>query len=234
MIPSINKTDTHKLLIGSTLVLPREQFIRQQLANFLASKSVRVKGYDGMEPTRGVPLSARSNTYYSVLSLPMIGGGIPDMDKGHLTCAVEKCVRRCLTIADSNAEIVGAIYFLIEFKTRFCEVLHVGVKKSHQNQQFGTTLLQSTLAIAKLYDCRYVHVNPAPSAMRFYKNQGFIGNTCVALYFDFQDNYSKEQFTKKAKVTAPHFDLQRFTDDVEAKRIEALRSFGQPLIRDMY
>lgn len=226
MVLGVTKTDTHKLLLDGTCVLPRERFIREQLNNFLARAPGSVKGYDGVEPRPGTLASARTDTYYTVLSLPMIGGGVPDMDNGHLTFKVDKCVRRCLTIRDSQAAIVGAIYFLIEFKTRYCEVLLIGVKASHQKKHFGTTLLQSALLVAKLYDCQYVHVNLAPNAMRFYKNQGFIGTTCTALCFDFQADYSKEQFAKKAKETAPHFDLQRFSDDVGAKRNEALRLFG--------
>lgn len=220
MVSGVTKTDTHKLLSDSTCVLPRERFIRQQLDAFSARAPGVVKGYDGVEPRRGAPRSARRDTYYDVLSLPMIGGGVPDMNNGHLTFKVEKCVRRCLTIRDSQGVIVGAIYFSIEFKTRYCEVLLIGVREAYRKKRFGTTLLQSALVIAKLYDCRYVHVSAAPAAMAFYKNQGFIGTSCAALYFDFQADYSKEQFAKKAQVTAPHFDLQRFSDEMEAKRKE--------------
>lgn len=214
------KTDTHKRLTISRYVVPRECYIRRQLDRFMQQMLPVVRGYNGMSPASAAPVSERIATYKAVLPLPIVGGAVPDMKNGHITDVDQHGVRRCLTVQDRQAGIVGAIYFRINLATRVCYVDCLGVSRAHHKKHFGQTLLQCAIVIARVYACKKVELSSVLSAIAFYKGQGFMQTACYC-EFDFQNVVSLDRFAAKSRDTAPHFSLQSLACEVEAKRKEA-------------
>lgn len=216
------KTDSHKRLASSLFVVPRERFIKEQLAKFLAPVEPSVRGYNGEAPARYAPPTPRTRTYQAVNSLYLLSGLVPDMKNGHVTSFNQKSVQRCLTIADRVAGIVGAIYFRINLETKVCEVVRLQVDDSRHNRHFGATLLQTACIISLLYDCSKIKVNSLPTAEGFYQGQGF--EIIFGGYFElnFQNSRSREQFENKARKTSPGFEMQSLMSEAEEKKKQAL------------
>lgn len=216
------KTDTHKRLPVSRYIVPRECYIRRHVDRFMQQMVPVVRGYNGMHPVSSAPASDRTATYQAVLPLPIVGGAVPDMKNGHITDVDQNGVRRCLTIRDREAGIVGAIYFRINFATRVCYVSGLGVAEAyHKNKRhFGQTLLQCAIVIARVYACQKVELSSVPAAVSFYRGQGFM-QTSYLHEFNFQNVVSLDRFSAKTRDAAPHFSLQSLACEVDAKRKEA-------------
>jgi hypothetical protein len=219
------KTETHKKQKGGFHVVPRERYIRRKLVHFLANAAPTVQGYNGKAPQSGALPDQRTATYEAVIRLPMFSGCVPDMKNGHLTHNDQNSVKRCLTISDREAGIVGAIDFSINLKTKVCEVWALGVKESHQRKQFGAILLQCAVIVSRLYDCAKVTLYSVSSAEGFYRGQGLVKQHGM-FALDFRDEASKAQFERKAQKTAPNFTLKSLiekTAQIERKVLRLLK-----------
>ncbi len=209
--------DNYKYFPTLQWQVPRERYIRDELAKFLAvvesGKNIKVRGYGGSaDPYLPTEQNHRRAEYLQLRKFSLFAGcPLADMKRGHHALWHKKQILRCLTLSDSKNKIVGAIYFDIwqdNAAISRCDVYRLEIQGAHQRHRYGSVLLQSAILTACLYGCEEVNLTPSSTATDFYLKHGFTNGIFCGLTLNFMSKVSMNLFIDKAILTSPTYPFK--------------------------
>ncbi|MBS0285738.1 MAG: GNAT family N-acetyltransferase [Proteobacteria bacterium] len=208
----------HKYFPELNLLVPRECYIRQELAKFLTfvenQKNIKISAYEGSaDPHLPDDQKHRYEQYQRLRKFSLFScTPLCNMKRGHQSFWLKKRILRCLTISNDQGKIVGAIYFEIYFinstNMARCDINRLEIEGAHQRHQYGSILLQAAILIGLLYRCKEVCVMPSATAKNFYIKHGFSDWYLFGLALDFTNTTSVGQFLSRVKLTSSHYPFK--------------------------